>query len=94
MRRWVAQGSRQSDGGLYPQNDEVCWRCDASPATSDVGLCDPCATHLRKETPSPHEPDDGFDPYLDERIALAFVMRAEVTQRLTQPRSFTSITPA
>lgn len=25
---------------------ERCWRCDARPATSDVGLCDPCHASL------------------------------------------------
>lgn len=23
-----------------------CWRCDARPATTDVGLCTPCRTDL------------------------------------------------
>lgn len=49
-RRWLMQDAAPLD----PHPDR-CWRCNARPASDDVGLCGPCHTNLRSgpENPRP-----------------------------------------
>lgn len=37
-----------ADDGRFDARPDSCWRCDATTATTEVGLCDPCHATLKE----------------------------------------------